>query len=110
MVTVSPPLPFLSPLCCVYDVRPLSVHRTLKLLGLKLQIDPERELFSTATIIMRLILGSDLIPEDGFVRHSNYWDVFLGASWFYLVLEFVSSFSSSHTPLSEITLIILVLI
>ena len=42
--------------------------------------------------------GSDPIPGDDFVRHHIFWDVFLGDISFYLVLEFVSSFSSRSYP------------
>ena len=48
--------------------------------------------------------GSDPIPGDDFVRHHIFWDVFLGDISFYLVLEFVSSFSSrSYPPVRKCT-------
>ena len=48
-----------------------------------------------------MTVGSDPIPEDGLVRH---WDVCRGECWFYLVLEFVSSFSSrSYPPVRKCT-------
>ena len=54
---------------------------------------------------MPIIFGSDPIPAgDDFCKALNYWDVFLGDILFYLVLEFVSSFSSrSYPPVRKCT-------
>ena len=49
-------------------------------------------------------MGSDPIPGDDFCKALIFWDVFLGNISFYLVLEFISSFSSrSHPPVRKCT-------